>query len=310
MSRNVLFVLAALSPLFCTIHAQEAAAPTPAAKAQVQPWKLDINTNLTMTLNTYSKNWIGGEVKSFTWAGNATASAEKQFSPKLNNKNVLKLAFGQTKAEDKGTKSGWAAPQKSTDLIDFETVLKFTLGGFVDPFISGHAVSQFVDGSDAAALHYGNPVTITEALGAQRAIVKNDLVGWDARLGAGARQLVDRYKLDATTGTRESDVTNDGGLEFVTNFKAVNKEKWLSFETKFSLFEALFNSKSKDLTGDAATDWRYPDINWENQLTISVAKYIMIGGYLQLLYDRDLHKNARFKETLSVGLTYAFTSAK
>jgi hypothetical protein len=91
-----------------------------------EPWKLDLNSNLTTTLNTYSDNWIGGEAGSFTWASQFLGVAEKQATSIINTKATLKLQFGQTKVQNKLDKK-WSVPAKSTDLIDGEELLRFML---------------------------------------------------------------------------------------------------------------------------------------------------------------------------------------
>jgi hypothetical protein len=278
--------------------------------ADVTPWKLTLNTNVTVGLSTYSDSWVGGEAGSFSWAWQFLGGAEKQLTPSLLTTNTLKLGFGQTKTQNKDTKT-WSVPQKSTDLIDFETVERLTLGGWVDPYISGHVISEFVDGRIAECLHYGNPIDISEALGIARTLVKQEQVDWSVRLGGAARQLVDRYTLDPSESKGyKSDVNNDGGVELVTDLKAANKAKWASYATTVRLYEALASSKAKDLQGDAKNDWRYPNANWENSLTLNVTKYIMVNGYVQFLYDRLIHKNWRLKETLGVGLTYMYSNSK
>ena len=275
------------------------------------PWKLSLNSNLTATLSAYSKNWAGGDAGTVSWTAQLNADAEKQAAKWLLNKNTLKLAFGQTETQNKDTKR-WAAPQKSTDLIDFETLGRFTLGGVVDPFIAAHVVSQFMDMRDTLLMRYGNPVDITESFGVARTIIKKDSVGWVARLGGSVRQGVDRHKLMAS-GARENDVVDDGGLEFVTEFKATTRQNWITFGSLLRINEALLTSKLdeyKDLPAKHRDDWRYPDVNWENSLTLNVTRFLMVNLYLQLLYDKQVHENAQLKNTSSLGLTVNLKTEK
>ncbi|MDD5676057.1 MAG: DUF3078 domain-containing protein, partial [Chitinivibrionales bacterium] len=131
------------------------------------PWKIDISSNLTTALNSYSDNWVGGEAGSFNWASQFLGTAEKQISPRLNTKTTLKLQFGQTSVQNKLTKT-WSMPEKSTDLIDGEELFKFTMDWPVDPFASVRVISQFLDESDTLLERNGNPLEITEALGGSR----------------------------------------------------------------------------------------------------------------------------------------------
>lgn len=280
-----------------------------------EPWKLAVESNLTLGLNTYSNNWTGGDVGTFSWAAQILATAEKQFAGKLNNKNTLKLAFGQTKTQDPENDQ-WSAPQKSSDLVDFESVLKFTLSGWVDPYISVHAVSQFLqqwylaNRSDEQHL-YGNPVDFTESFGVSRDIVKKDRVQFASRLGGAFKQHLDR-RSDGSEVVKDDGVevvrrlTNDGGLESITDLKVTHPSDLLAYTSKLSLYEALFRVDAVD--GEDA--WRHPDINWENTLTVNFAKFIMINLSLQMLYDKEIDTQVRLKETLAAGLTYVMRYPK
>jgi hypothetical protein len=278
-----------------------------AAGLSAEPWKIDIGTNLTTGVNSYSNNWEGGEAGSFSWAAQFLGVAEKQFSNPVNSKTSLKLQFGQTATQDKTSKS-WSVPQKSTDLIDGEELLRLILNAWVDPFISVRAISGFLDESDSLLVRYMNPVEITEAAGVSRTLQKNENVEWATRIGVAARQLVDRHHLDTATGIRATNLTNDGGFEFDMDLKAANKEKWVSYLSSFRIYEALLSSKADEFKGTSAEkDWRYPHVKWENTLTLTFAKYLMLNLSAYLYYDKDIHRDVRLKETLSAGLTYTYS---
>jgi len=211
-----------------------------------EPWKLSLDANLTMTLNTYSNNWAGSEKGSLSWATNWLGIAEKQMGKSFNTKNTLKLAFGQTKVQDEET-DHWSAPQKSTDQIEFESVLKMTLNTWVDPFIGVRVTSQFLDGRDPGLAHYGNPVEVMESFGGRRDLVKKDALTWDLRLAGAARQHVDRIWDDLNT--------SDGGIEMVTELNAVVRKDVVKFTSTLKLYEALMRAGS-----DTLPDWwRHPD---------------------------------------------------
>ncbi len=296
--RRILYCVYVLTTIMaCSILAQ-----TDSAKVDENGWKVSINSNLTLSMNMYSDNWTGGELSAFSWVAQFNGVFEKQLFDKLNNRNTLKLAFGQTmlQQEDSTGEKEWLDPEKSTDLIDLESLFRFTLHSFVDPFIGVRFVSQFYDASVPDDPYAVNPIAITESFGAARALVKNDNITWDARLAGAVRQSIERRKRDV-----DSAFTNDGGLEFVTEFGAVNKAKWLEFSSILKVYEALFSTASDD-EQDFPQEWQYPDINWENSLTVNLTKYIMMNVYLQLLYDKEIDSDPRFKETLSLGLTYTF----
>jgi hypothetical protein len=228
----------------------------------VGPWKLSTISNCMLTMNNYSSSWVGGEVGSVTWAININAGAEKQVAQKVKTANKLKLAFGQTHSQVQETKN-WLSPLKSTDLIDFESVWTFTLNALVDPYLSVHAVSQFLDGRDTLLVRYGNPLDLTESFGGSRSFVKNDNGNLLARFGVAARQQLDRQKLDVITNTRDLDVVNDGGLELVIEGKVTNTAKWATFESRLKVFEALISSAADKTVGTPQEDdWRMPHVNW------------------------------------------------
>jgi len=254
-------------------------------------WNKSVDLNLTVNQNAYSNNWAGSEVGVIAWAFSSNSLLEKQLSSKINNKNTLQLAFGQTINQDKQNRA-WASPTKSTDLIDFESLLRLTLGILVDPFIGARFETQFIDMSDTIKYRPLNPVKFTESFGIARTLAKKDKLEWNARIGVGFRQNLERLVVGGTN------TTNDGGLEFVTSFKTPLAQEKISYTTKLSLFQAVFRSGVH--TND---DWKASDINWENIFSASITKYLMVNLYAQLLYDKEIGTGLRIKENLALGLT-------
>jgi len=268
------------------------------------PWNMSVDANLTMNQNAYSNNWVGGELGTLAWAFTSNSLAEKQLHPKINNKNTLKLAYGQTYTQqDTGSAKKWTGPLKTTDLIDFESVLRFTLGGFVDPFASVRLESQFFDKSDTALDRYINPMKLTEALGIAKVLVKGEKREMTSRLGFGLKQFIDR---DALVGiNRKTQTSNYGGLDFVTDFKTPLAKERITYTSKLSIFQAVFYSEASQLKGLPNENfWESPDVNWENIFAASITKYLMVNLYVQLLYDKEIVVGMRLKEGLALGLTY------
>lgn len=261
-----------------------------------EPWNKSVDANLTLTQNAYSNNWAGTEVGVLSWAFNSNSLLEKQLSSKTNNKNTLKLLLGQTMNQVQETDTSekkWGTPIKSSDLIDFESLLRFTLGVLVDPFIDGRIETQFIDMSDTNKNRPLNPVKFTESFGIARTLAKREKLEWSARFGFGLRQNLDRPVMGGTI------TTNDGGLDFVTDFITPLAQERITYTSKFSLFRAVFHS------GIAVNDnWKSPDINWENIFTAGITKYLMVNLYAQILYDKEVNPGFRFKEALALGVTY------
>lgn len=275
-----------------------------------QKWKYSILTNLTLTLNHYSGNWAGDEVSAFSWGWQFDGSAQRAITPWFTSINNLKLKFGQTsmKEENSSGKKEWESMKKSSDLIDFEAVGRFTLNGFIDPFIAARAVTQFAD-MRAEKRIYLNPAAVTESFGAIKDILNNKFIDWNARIGGAVRQSIERnYQLPDSLKPSNK-VTNDGGLEFVTNFKAVSKDNRLSYIAQIKVYEAIFSSIAEEMKGSSnEKEWRYPDVTWENTLGVTLTKYIMLNLYAQILYDKEIDSDVRFRETVGLALTYTLAN--
>jgi len=266
-------------------------------------WQKFMDLNLSLTQNSYTDNWTGGEAGNVTWVANGNSVFQKQLSEKLNSKTTVKLAFGQTHSQNEQTKD-WSKPQKSTDLIDIESLARFTLKLWVDPYLALRFESQFLDASVLQIPRYLNPKKLTESGGISRQFYKTEKDEILSRLGFALRQIITEEITDTTAERTEVNSSNDGGIESVTDLKLTFSDK-ISYTSKLSLYKALFYSKSDQLKGTPGGDyWKQPDVNWENTVSVAVAKYVTVSLYTQLLYDKEISKTGRFKETLSMGLTY------
>jgi len=264
--------------------------------ADPTPWELNVTANLMGSFQYYTKNWTGDEKGAIAWTGQLNAEAKRQFNKIMHNRNVLKLAFGQTNYQ-KDSRDGFLDPVKSTDLVDFESVLKFTPTVVVNPFIGVRYISQFLDKSDSSETYYLNPAELTESFGAAFQMVKNDRIDFISRLGGAVRQTFNQHEA--------IDNTNDGGVELVAEFNATNKDGWMKFQSLLKIYEAL--ARNGDPEGD---NWRHPDVNWESTLIVNLNKYLMLNVYTQLLYDKEIDLSARFKNVTSIGVTFMFSNKK
>jgi hypothetical protein len=268
-------------------------------------WAKSLVTDMTVTQTSYSDSWVGGEAGSVNWVWNLDGTAERPLSPKVNFKSNLRLKFGQTLTQDAETKD-WAKPKKSTDLIDWENVLRFTLGAVVDPYAAFRLESQFYDGAVAVKKLYFNPIKLTESFGVARVFYKKDKETVTSRLGLAVRQIFKKSVLDTVTLETVDSTITDGGFESVTD-ATLKLARNMQYVGKLSIFKALFSSESnreqplgKQYVG---VHWSTPDVNWENTITASVTKIINVSLYTQLQYDRDIDARGRFKETLALGFT-------
>lgn len=309
-------------------------------------WYPGVEAGISLTQSSYSNNWHGGEKGSIVWAALANATIENQIHPKVNWNNTLKLAYGQTHqqslAED-GTRS-WDRPDKTTDLLDLESVARFTLGGFVDPFASVRFESQFQDVSDPAGRILSiNPIKLKESAGVARRFIDTEDRLLMSRLGLTLRQSSRKSFTEAAPSTATtSETSNDGGLEMVTDMKRKILENRVAWTSKLTLYQPFFYSgkdELEDLTvltleaahldPDIADFSTALDADFENIFSAAITKILSVNLYLRWMYDKydnsvlpvlgddgsltngaavagAVRKGGQLKQTLSIGLTYRF----
>jgi len=262
-------------------------------------WTTSVDVSLSMNQNSYSDNWHGEEKSNINWVFNANLLAEKQLSSKVNNTNTLKLAFGQTHSQyvNVNGEKAWASPDKTTDLIDLESMFRFTLGAVVDPFASFRLESQFLDQSVAGESKIFNPMTLTESFGVVRVLLKQEKKELTTRLGAAFKEYLNSHE-----GIKN---TSDGGIEFVTDYRTPLANDRISFNSNLNIYKAMYYSEAEAVEGTDFEDaWKAPRINWENIFSASITKLISLNLYIQMLYDERVIDEMQFKQTLALGLTY------
>lgn len=277
-------------------------------------WKTNLVWDFLATQTTYNDAWVGGEVGSFSWQTNLNGMAQRQFSPIFHLKSTLKTSFGMTSTQDEAT-GDWSKPRKSTDLIDWENVGSFTLHKFVDPYVAFRLETQFYDGRYNNRLFgttystkklWFSPLKLTESAGGTRKLYEkeNDIV--TSRLGFAFRQIMQSY-IDTTDAAlpQLDTTTTDGGFESVTDAVLTLSDKML-YTGKLTLYKALFFSESDKVKGTEQEDyWKAVDVNFENIIVAKVSKVVAVSFYVQLLYDKQVEKKGRLKQTLALGITYS-----
>jgi hypothetical protein len=274
------------------------------------PWRLQFETGVGLTQASYSDNWQGGEAGSIIWVAGFLGKAEKQLAPSWFWSNQLKLEFGQSHSQDKETKH-WRVPEKSADKIRYDGIVRLTKGWVVDPYGAATFESQFLDASSHLHKRYMNPIDLTEAAGVARDIFKvADVRQLTTRLGLGLRQHLVKMDDPADSTRTISETTNDGGIEWVTDFLLGSAKSKTSLVSKLTVFQALFNSKSKDMTGPTKDYWKTADLNWDNTFRANLTSVLQVSLSWQWLYDKEIAKGGRFKETLTFGAAYKFANFK
>jgi hypothetical protein len=265
--------------------------------------KKSLDLSLNVTQASYSDNWVGGEAGNVSWVLNTNGIFKNKLSDLLTVRNTAKLAFGQTINQDNETKK-WSKPVKSTDKIDLESLGLFDIKSSIEPYLAFRLESQFLDASNDTMKLLINPVVLTESAGIARQILKEEKNDIITRLGMAIKENFARTVVDAVAEETESETTIDGGVESITDMTLTFSDK-LAYMGKLSLYKALFYSEKDKYAGEPAEDyWKAIDVNWENTITASIAKYVQVSLYLQFLFDKQISVKGRFKETLALGLTY------
>lgn len=269
---------------------------------QAEAWKLTADFNVSLTQSAYSDNWNGTELGNIAWAAKLNTTAQKQLTEMLHNRNTLKLAFGQThqQVRNDAGKKYWARPETSTDVVDLESILRFTLHGWVDPFVSGRLETRFLDERFEDDTRMFNPMTFTEAAGVARNFIDQDDYQISLRLGAAFRQHIDRDVPDGMGG-EETLSTQDGGLELVGEYMRSLNET-LKVESRLEVFQALYNSEEDDLPND---DWQSPDVTWLTTLNAKIYGALSCNLEMEWRYDKEQDTAGQFRQTLSLGLAWS-----
>lgn len=268
----------------------------------VNPWNLSLQSNVNMNQSAYTGNWDKDEKGAYVWTANIDGRAQKQVGILFNTRTILKLAFGQTHTQNNSTKD-WATPSISTDRVDLESLLRLTLGGFVDPFVSGRFQSSFFDTRDNEDYFYINPSNYTEAIGVSKALWRNNDKEVLTRAGFALRQAWDRNfpKPDTDPVIFEDRFTYDGGLEVVTDMKLPLFNGKVNYNGRLSLYQALFFSEQETEKNDY---WRMIDLDFESRFTANITKVLQVSLYAWWRYDKEIDKAGRLKQGLSFGMAY------
>jgi Protein of unknown function (DUF3078) len=343
MSRRstALILLAALA----LAPAARADAPKP---IEPGPWKFGALASFNLAQSSFSTNWKGGDRGSIVWVLGADLSAERQFGPRYNLQNTLRAAYGQTTRQNPDAADPhhyvWDSPDKTTDVLAFESNSRWTLHSFVDPYFSFSAETQFADQSSPVGTIRFNPIKFKETAGAARVLRKTDDSELLSRLGFGFRQTLARAWVDPTLRTQRSFTTQDGGFEWQTTATQPILERKVLYKGRLLVFQPVFYSESSDLevmdrqavayaattlglTRESVKDfWRATDVDFQNQFTAQITKLVAVNLFAEFAYDKfdaaanvdptlapaaaitELDRNTRkagqFKQTLALALTY------
>jgi hypothetical protein len=311
----------------------------------IQPgeWRFATTLGLNLAQSSFSSNWAGGDQGSIVWTLLTDATAERQFQT-LNWKNVLQLAYGQTAQQRRDPNDPdrlvWDRPDKTTDLIMFESTGRWALGAYVDPYVALRLDSQFRDQSSPLGEISFNPIKLKESAGIARVLRKTADSEAITRLGFGFRQTMAQSFVDPVTLEKDRFVANDGGIEWQTEVTQPLLAKRVLYKSQLLVFQPVFYSGSDDVEAfdvraaaafpghEAVADfWKATDVNWQNTFSAQITKHLGVNLLVQWVYDkfdvaanvdpelpldvlvaevdRNVRKAGQFKETLALAFTYA-----
>jgi hypothetical protein len=271
-------------------------------KPEPGPWKFGTALGLTLAESAFSSNWAGGDRGSLVWTATTLSSADRQVSASFNWSNKLNLAYGQTSKQEPGTNASqlqWQSPEKTTDAIALESLGRWTLGAFVDPYVAFNGQSQFEDQSDPRGTIRLNPIKLRESAGAARVLYKTADSEGLTRLGFAFRQTLAKSFSDPQGLVKQSFTANDGGIEWQTDIKRPVLDKKVLYKSTLLVYQPVFYSESDDLeTVDAtlrsafpgresiADFWKTVDVSFQNDFFAEITKSIGVNLALQLVYDK------------------------
>lgn len=308
-------------------------------------WTKDFELGVNLLQSSYSSNWNGGEKGSVVWNVRFDGQMEKQLSPLTNWRNTLKLLYGQTHNQSRDAENNlvWRSPDKSDDLIEFESLFRFTPDGWVDPFVAVNFRSMFKDLTDPSRPLNLNPMTFKETAGVSRQLIDEDGRFLMTRLGAAFSQnLRATFENPAPDDATTNEMTTEMGLEMVTEYKDSVLEEKVGWESKLTLaLPLIYSGKSifeDDLTAAQLESYGLPtdiadytttiNADLENTFTTQITSLIAVKLFVRWMYKKydnsvkpvvdngvlvnsagvnsAIRKSGQFKQTLALGLTYKF----
>jgi hypothetical protein len=337
--RAVAVIAGALLTAALPARAQDAATPS----NEPGPWKYESMLALNLAQSMFTDNWAGGDQGTISWVLKSDSGAERQFSRKFHWANDLQLAYGQTSQQESDASGDrdWTAPKKTTDLIQFESLGRFTLQRWADPYVAFRLDSQFLDRSNPIGEILFNPVRLKESGGLARVFQKTEDRELISRAGFGFRQNVARTFIDVTGDETESATTNDGGFEWQTDAKYPLVGGKIQYKSQLLVFVPVFYSQSDELEDfdaivrvvdpareEIADFWKVPDVNFQNTLDAKITEWLSVNLYAQWIYDKfdaatsvdptvapnalistvdaGIRKSGQFKETLALAVSFRF----
>lgn len=251
-------------------------------------WKHSLVSGFLLTQMSYTDWAQGGEnalAYTITIDGKSIRDVEN-----TNWSNTYIIAYGQTRLGSKGLR-------KTDDKLEFESVLTYKMGTYVNPYASATFKSQFAEGfkyDDVAGTRVKtsdgfDPMYLTQTVG----VGYQPVAQVKTRLGVGVREVLSAaqgYADDVKTTPTIETSKIEGGLESVTDVEWKFEENLL-LTSKLEMFTAFNNI---DLV----------IIRSNNTLAAKMNQYVSVNLNVQLINDANITPRTQVKQSLAIGLTY------
>jgi hypothetical protein len=202
--------------------------------------------------------------------------------------NNYRFSFGQARLGDQGIR-------KTDDKIDFESILTYKFGLYINPYAAATFKSQFAKGFvypggvETAVSKFFDPAYLTQSVG----VGYKPNAHFRTRFGVGVREIITsqftQYADDPTTIAIEKTKV-DGGLESVTDVEFPLDDNIL-FTSKLEMFDAFTAMDEVIIRNDT-------------NFLAKVSKYITVNLNFQIINEKRVSPRSQIKEALQLGLSY------
>lgn len=307
-------------------------------------WGTRATVGLNLLQSYYTRNWNGGDKGAVVWTATFDGVAQKRYAEHWHWHNSAKLAFGQNHQQDRDENDNlvWRRPDKSTDQIELESLMRYTSWA-LPPYFGLRFSSQFLDQTDPYGREFSfNPKEYFVSAGVSRMVFEGDDRRLLTRLGFTYRlSMRDQYAGAPPDDRVLDESSTDGGLELVVNYDTRILQDRVEYRSQFRAYKALFYSAKDDvdrlgaqvlldqgLSGSLPDYFLTTDLDFENSFKASITRLLNVQFNLRWVYDkydttvkpvvgegeiqnRDavagaVRKGGQLRQTMSIGLAYTF----
>lgn len=283
--RMMAAVLIVLSSACAMAQPQQPTSPPPSKWG----WKHSVVSALTVTQIAF-QDWAQGGEDALSWTARLDGKSTLDDTA-FTLGNSYKMVYGQAKI-------GQTKSRKTEDRIEFESVLTYKLGTYVNPYVSATLKTQFSTGVTIDAAGNETPVSkffdpgyLTQSAGIGYQPVKEVKTRFGVALREIATSTYWTYANDPKTPPESRvKIRVDGGFESVTDLE-LRLDDNLLIRSKLELFSPI--RKPSDAT-----------LRMDNALTATINKYMVVILNVMLINDERASTRLQVKEMLSIGLSY------